>query len=317
VGKEASVNGAIKKHLSPNLEVRNSSLHLNKFPSYDTDFTSEFEYENLRLDINSSNDSEEGERLATGRRFVVNLHDLAPTDYSPSPRDEQQTREYMNDRDCRSFKPHRRPNSKPAREGREPGIPVRRAQTARVHRTKGPTNRTHRIYRQKFEEQWYEEDWREDRQIKVHTQKTKPNPLFTFLASDRSSDRERDRLVEPRKAKTYNWTLDYFADDEANASPSPQPEARRLSPEHASLGSRRVRDNRRERTSKSPNPGYRKRSPEKQKSKQPHSRRGRSPKVKRRGRDMYQSPSPPKRKSNSPVKKLKRKIMEKQQRKHW
>jgi len=314
--KETSVSGANKKHLSPVPEVLNSSLHLNKFPSWDTGFTSEFEYENLRLDINSSDASEEGERLATGHRFVVNLHDLAPTECSPSPRDEQQRREYRNDRDCRSFKPNRRPNSNPAREGREPGFAVRRVQTSRVHRTKGPTNRTHKIYRRKVEEQWYEEDWREDRQIKVHSQKTKPSPLFTFLASDRSSDRERDRQMESKKAKTYNWTLDYFAVDEANASLSPQPEARRLSPERALRGSRRVRDNSRERTSKSPNLGYRKRTPEKQKS-TPYGQRGRRSKVKRRGRNMYESPSPPKRKSNSPSKKLKRKIMEKRQRKQW
>jgi len=316
--KETSVSGANKKYLSP--VPLNSSLHLNKFQSYDTGFTSDFEYENLRLDINSSDASEDGEGLATGRRFVVNLHDLDTTDCSPSPRDyrrdEEQRRELLDNRDCRSFKPLRRPRSNPGREGREPVIPLRRVQTSRVHGTKGPTKRTQRIYRRKVEEQWDAEDWREDRQIKIHSQKTKPNPLFTFLASDRSSDIVRDRQVEPKKAKTYNWTLDDFGVDEGYASPSPPPEARRLSPESSLRASRRVRDNSRERTSKSPNQGYRKRTPVKQKS-TPYGQRGRSPKVKRRGRNMYQSPSPPKRKSNSPSKKLKRKNMEKRQRKQW
>merc|ERR1719285_520459 len=319
VVKETSVSRENRKHLSALPEVHNSSLHLNKFPSCDTGFTSEFEYENLRLDISTSDTSEEGEGLVTGRRFVVNLHDLAPTDCSPSPRDdprdEQQRREYMDDRDCQSLKPQRRPISKPARERREPGIPVRRVQTSRMHRTehsqrRGPSSKTQRLYWQKSEERWYGADWREDRQNRMHSQKHKPSPLFTFLASDR----ERER-VAPKKAKNYNWTLHYSV-DEATASSSPQPDARRLSP-NAVHGSRRVRDKSRERTSKSPNPGYRKRTQEKQKSKQPFSRRGRSPRPKRRGRNKGKTQSPRKRKSNSPVKKRKRKIMEKRQRKQW
>jgi len=326
VVKEASVSGANRKYLSPVSEVHNRSLHLNKFPSYDTGFTSEYEYENLRLDINSSDDSEEGEMLGTGRRFVVNLNDLAPTDCSPSPRGEQQRREYIDDRDHRGAryreKRHGRPKSKPAREGRELGIPVQRAQTARVYRTQQSpyrckNDRMQRNYRQKVEDRWYGEEGREDRQIRIHSQKSKPSPLTTFFASDISSDGERDGYVAPKKGKKYNWTLDYFGVDEATLSSSPQTDARRLSPDLARRGPRRDRDKSRERTSKSPKRGYRKLTPENQKSKHPNIRRGRSPQVNSRGRKMYNSPRQPKKKSKSPSKKLKRKIMEKRQRMQW
>jgi len=326
VVNEASVSGGNRKYLSPVPEVLNSSLHLNKFPSYDTGFTSEFEYENLCLDINSSDGSEEGEMLGTGRRFVVNLNDLAPTDCSPSPRVDQQRREYIDDRDYRGAhyreKRRKKPKSKPTREGRELGFPVQRAQTARVYRTQQSpyrckTDRTQRNYHQKVEDRWYGEEGREDRQIRIHSQKQKPSPLTTFFASDISSDRERDWYVVPKKAKNYNWTLDYFAVDEPTLSSSPQPDARRLSPELARRSPRSGRDKSRERTSKSPKRGYRKLTPESQKSKQPYIRRGRSPQTNSRGRKMYNSPSQPKRKSKSPAKKLKRKIMEKRQRKQW
>jgi len=330
IPKEPSFRGPKRQHLpAPVPEVLNSSLHLNNMPSYDTGFTSDFDYQKLCLDDNTS-DASEGDALGKKRRYVVNLQSLS--DGSPSPRDVQERRKYMNDQQrprsrpkatrYHREKPRERPKSKPADEGREPGFSVQRSKTTRVHRPQTEittrrckTDRTKRIYRRKVEERWveYGEEQHEDRQYRTRAQKYKANPLFTFLASDR----ERERHVAPKKVKKYSWSLDYFAVNERTPSPSPPPDDRRLSPERAKRGARRGRDENIERTPKSPNRVYRKRTTETPKSKQPYSRRARSPPTSGRGRNMHTSPGRSKKKSSSPAKKMKRKTLEKRQRNGW
>lgn len=327
VPKEPSIRGPKRQNL-PAPATHNSSLHLGNMPSYGTGCTSDIDLNDLYHDEGTSDASEEGQALGKEPRYVLNLENCATIDNTPSPRDIQYKMEDRVERRYpQVFHSQERPGTKGLKHNgergrgpghfKEPGYFDQKPQTSRVLRMnpdsvfrKCKTERTKTYYRRKVEERWeeYGENEYEDPQFRTRDRKSKPNPLFTYLISDR----DRDRYATPKMTKKISWSLDSFVINES--TPSPPPGESRILPERTRRVTQRGREKNRERTSKSPKRVYRKRATENRKSKSPYGRRGRSNQQNVRGRKLYTSPSRLKKKSKSPAKKLKRKILERRQR---